>query len=282
MKQNLGISTALILAIGLSACATHSQAPVGGSMHPLYGSTGPLKFDIIQEGDETSFLCLHYRGRATRQMWDKRVDNEFNHPVFLFYAYFTYGIRFEINVNPEFETVERATKEAFRYTRGLGQLPTMLRRGIDRFGIHDGDETASAGAGKIFVYRANAIDRQGYHHLEETLFHEAVHVSLDPHYMYDRDWRAAQEADPGFVTRYARDRYPREDMAESALLAYGILRYPGRIPAKEEARIRAINPNRIAFLATLLPVDAPIFEVPDGGQRSVEDGPPGCMTEAPA
>ena len=282
MRQCFNIGVAVMLAAGLSACATESRAPVGGSMSPLYRSTGPLKFDIIQEDDATSFIWLHYRGRATRQMWDKRVDNEFNHSVFLFDAYFTDDIRFEINVNPEFETMERATRESFRYTKALGQLPTMLRRGIDRFGIHDGDETASAGAGKIFVYRANAINRQGYQHLEETLFHESVHVSLDPYYMYNQNWRAAQEGDPGFVTRYGRDNYPREDMAESSLLAYGILRYPGRIPEKEEARIRAINPNRIAYFATLLPVEGPIFDFPDTGTLSLEDAPEGCMTTVPA
>ena len=80
--------------------------------------------------------------------------------MYLYNAYFTDGTRFEVHVNPEFESQKVAATEAFRYMRGFGQLPTVLREGIRSLGIHRGDKTASAGSGKIFVYQDNAIKRR--------------------------------------------------------------------------------------------------------------------------
>lgn len=248
---------------------------------PVYDSTAGLIFDIIKEDDPSSFVCLHDQGRATRQMWDKRKNNEFNLNVFLFDAYYADGITFEVHVNPEFENSEAAMIEAFRYVNSLGQLPTIFRKGIRSLGVHDGNKGASAGAGKMFVYKDNAIYRQSYKHLEETLLHESVHASLDKRYMRDDDWRAAQIADNRFVTDYARRGYPREDMAETALLAWGILRYPGRIPPVDTADIKNAVPNRIAFLAGLLPIDGPLFDIPDTGAVTLADAPDGCVATPP-
>jgi len=250
-------------------------------MDPPYDFTAGTVFDIIRTDDPTSFVCLHLRGRATRQMWDKRVSREFYHKVYLYDAYFTDGTKFEVHVNPEFETPEAATAEAFRYMRGFGQLLTVLREGIRSVGVHRGHKTASAGAGKIFVYQGNAIKRQSFNKLEETLFHESVHASLDKKYMNSRAWRAVQKADPGFMTDYAYEKYPREDMAETALFAWGILRYPGRIPPADTEDIKAVVPNRIAFIGKILPVEGEIFEIPDTGPVTLVDAPEGCMAEAP-
>ena len=94
-------------------------------------------------------------------------------------------------------------------------------------------------------------------------------------------WRAVRKADPGFMTEYARDKFPREDMAETALFAWGILRHPGRIPPADTADIKAVVPNRIAFLGEILPVEGEIFDIPEDGPVTLADAPEGCMTEAP-
>mgnify|MGYP001363285066 FL=1 len=99
--------------------------------------------------------------------------------------------------------------------------------------------------------------------------------------MNSRAWRAAQKADPGFMTEYARDRFPREDMAETALFAWGILRHPGRIPPADTADIKAVVPNRIAFIGRILPVEGGIFDMPEGGPVTLADAPDGCMTAPP-
>jgi len=125
--------------------------PTAGAGEPLYGSTADTVFDIITVDDPSSFVCLSYQGRTIRQMWDKRLDNEFDLEVFLFQAHFTDSPPFDIIVNPEFATREAAEAEARRYTKSLGQLPLVFRHGIRQFGIHDGNPTYSAGSGKIFV-----------------------------------------------------------------------------------------------------------------------------------
>ena len=272
----LGTCLSLML---VSACANGDRPET--VMDPPYDFTAGTVFDIIRTDDPSSFVCLHFRGRATRQMWDKRVSREFNHKVYLYDAYFTDGTRFEVHVNPEFESQKVAATEAFRYMRGFGQLPTVLREGIRSLGIHRGDKTASAGSGKIFVYQDNAIKRRSRNKLEETLFYESVHASLDNEYMNSRAWRAVQKADQGFMTEYARDQFPREDMAETALFAWGILRHPGRIPPADTADIKAVVPNRIAFLGEILPVEGEIFDIPEDGPVTLADAPEGCMTEAP-
>ena len=279
MPRVLSVLGTCLSVMLVSACVDGGRPET--HMDPPYDFTAGTVFDIIRTDDPSSFVCLHFRGRSTRQMWDKRVSREFNHKVYLYDAYFADGTRFEVHVNPEFETQEVAMAEAFRYMRGFGQLPTVLREGIRSLGIHRGDKTASAGSGKIFVYQGNAIKRQSRKKLEETLFHESVHASLDNEYMNSRAWRDVQKADPGFMTEYARDQFPREDMAETALFAWGILRHPGRIPPADTADIKAVVPNRIVFLGEILPVEGKIFDIPEGGPVTLADTPDGCMTEAP-
>ncbi|MCF6231695.1 MAG: hypothetical protein L3J36_01120 [Rhodobacteraceae bacterium] len=219
---------------------------------PPFSSTADTVFDIITVDDPSHFTCLSYTGRTTRQMWDKRVDNEFDFNVYLFTAHFDDSPPFDIIVNPEFGSREAAEAEARRYTRPLGQLPLVLRHGIRQFGIHKGNPTFSAGAGKIFVYSDRTTTRIGQNHLEESLLHEAVHATLDRKYRQSDEWIAAQVSDGRFVTRYAASRPEREDMAETALFAYGLIRHPGRIPPVDSRDILAAVPARIAFVKDLL------------------------------
>ena len=249
------------------------------AMKYVYSSTASLNWDIIREEGPSTFLCLHYRGVEHREMWDKRVRQEFFYPVFLFDAYFSDGTRFEIHVNSEFGSDVEAEREAFRYVRPLGQLPTRLRRGIGSFGIHDGSPTTSAGGYKIFFYRQNAIKREVQKHLEESVFYAAANVSLVNDFMDDPLWKAAQEQDGKFLTKHGRNGPERSDIAESALLVWGLLRYPERISKSHRARIEAAAPNRIAYLRNELPVSGPIFELPPGKNRllTLDDMPYGCV-----
>ena len=185
-------------------------------------------------------------------MWDKRVDNEFNFDTFLFHAHFTDGPPIDFIVNPEFETVEAARTEVLRYTRALGQLPPVFRQGIRQIGVHRGMPTYSAGTGKIFVYSDRTTVRISENKLEESLLHESVHASLDAQHRLSPEWMAAQQADPGFVTRYAASRPDREDLAETALFAYAFLRYPDRLPPVDSQDVRNQAPARLAFLSRLL------------------------------
>lgn len=226
--------------------------PVAPAIAAPFSSTSDTVFDIIKVTDPSTFVCLSYQGRTTRQMWDKRLDNEFDLNVFLFQAHFSDSPPFDIILNPEFATREAAEQEARRYTHALGQLPLVFRHGIRQFGIHGGEPTYSAGAGKIFVYADMTSRRIGQNHLEESLMHEAAHVSLDPQYARSPEWQAAQASDGAFLTGYG-ERHPEgEDLAETALFAYALFSHPGRIPPVDSQDILRTVPARLAFLRIAL------------------------------
>jgi hypothetical protein len=164
-------------------------------------ATADTVFDIIRDSDPSAFVCLSYEGRATRQMWDKRRDDEFDLNVFLFTAHFSDMPAIDIILNPEFETPEAARNEAGKYTERLGRVPLVFRHGIRQVGIHKGEEGFHADTGKVFVYSGTADRRISENHLEESLLHEGVHATLDHRYRLSPEWIATQESDARFLTR---------------------------------------------------------------------------------
>ncbi|MFD3191431.1 hypothetical protein ACFMPD_14295 [Sedimentitalea sp. HM32M-2] len=258
------------LALGIALTGAVALTPVTARANDpwLYDATVDTVFDIIREDDPSSYICMSYEGRATRQMWDKRRNNEFDLNVFLFNAYFEDMPPFEIVVNPEYESPEAARAEADRYGRRIGQVPLVFRHGITRFGIHMGAEGFHAGAGKIFVYSETSTRRIEDDHLEESLLHEAVHATLDSHYRLAPMWVAAQQADGRFLTGYAAAYPEREDLAETALFAYALLRHPGRIPPADSMDILRTVPARIEVVKAILD-DIPTLPRPP-------TPPPGC------
>lgn len=251
-------------AIGISILMSGATmlAPTFAAANPLYSSTADTVFDIITVDDPSDYVCLKYQGRVTRQMWDKRVDGESDFEVFLFQAHFSNSAPIDIIVNPEFVTRQAAETEARRYTRALGQLPLVFRHGIRQLGIFDGTPTYSAGAGKIFVYAERTTRRISQNHLEESLLHEAAHVSLDPQHAKSDAWIAAQNSDNQFMTKYGKDNPKREDLAETALFAYGMIHYPERIPPVDSRDILQAVPARIEFFYDILNQEMAEFPAP--------------------
>lgn len=219
---------------------------------PPFGSTADVVFDVIQRDDPTAFVCLNYEGRTIRQMWDKRIDGESDLNVFLFTAHYTDGPTIDIILNPEFNTEAEARAEAQRYAYGLGQLPIVFRQGLHQFGIHKGKKGFHGGPGKVFMYQEQADLRVSQNKLEESLLHESVHASLDALYRDSVAWRAAQQSDGAYITEYAAEYPDREDLAESAYFAYGLLRYPGRIPPVDSGVVARTIPARIQVIAEIL------------------------------
>jgi hypothetical protein len=115
-----------------------------------------------------------------------------------------------------------------------------------------------AGNGHITVYSEGADERARYNHLEESLFHEAVHASLDAAHRLSDGWRRAQASDGQFLTSYAARRPEREDLAETALFAFAILHHPDRFPtADTETTMRAV-PHRIEYIKAFFPPGKPL------------------------
>ncbi|MEX0337506.1 MAG: hypothetical protein AB3N11_00555, partial [Arenibacterium sp.] len=195
--------------------------PAAVSQTYPFSSTADTVFDIIKSDDPTEYVCLNYEGRASRQMWDKRIDGESYLDVFLFTAHYRDAPPIDIILNPEFRSEPEARAEALRYAFGLGQLPVVFRQGLKQFGVHKGNKGFHGGPGKVFMYQDKADLRVSQNKLEESLLHEAVHASLDALYRDSAEWKAAQKQDDAFITRYAGEHPNREDLAESALFAYG-------------------------------------------------------------
>ncbi len=233
-----------------------------GDPEPI-GSTGADKRDILLASDPSVFECLSYLGRGTEEILsrDKSVY-EVVPDAFLFVAKFGDGTTIDIRVHPEVGTLEEATSEVAKYTTPLGQLPTVLRRDIGRFAIRLGDETATASPLEgISMQTGNTAVRLADNRLEETIFHESVHTSLDPTYVHGSatEWFDAQDLDGRFLTEYGRNNPDGEDLAETALYAYVLAYHPDRIPAGEAATYRERIPNRMAFIESILPPGQPIF-----------------------
>lgn len=275
-------ASALVLL--LVACAPMGQAPVArAEAGPLYNSMADTVFDLIRTEDPTAFVCLDDHGRAMRQIWDKRIEDEPTVEAYTYTARFADGLTTEVNVNPEFGSEAVARAEAIYHMVALGRLPTRMREGVGRFDIHDGTPTFSAGPrgggwgprgerGRIIAYAERARDRAARGGLEETMFHEAVHASLDGEWVRSEAWRAAQAADGRFLTAYGEAIPEGEDLADTAPFAFALLHHPGRIPPADAEAIRAAVPNRLAVVAGILPRGAPLF-------RRVAE-PEGCAAGA--
>lgn len=226
--------------------------------NPPFTSTVDTVFDIIRTDDPSTLSCLRDAGRGARQIWDKRLEDEPVVEAYLFNAFYSDGTVTEIAINPEFGDPDSARAEAERYAAPLGRLPTSLRVGVKRLSVHDGAEGFHAGTGQMVAYARTTDRRIADDHLEETLFHEAVHASWDARHRLAPEWVAAQQADGRFMTRYAASSPEREDLAETALFAFALLHHPDRLPPADSQDVRNAVPNRIAYIRELLPPEDPL------------------------
>jgi hypothetical protein len=122
-----------------------------------------------------------------------------------------------------------------------------------------GEEGFHSGTGQVVVYSGTADERLRDNHLEESLFHEAVHASLDEDHRLSAAWREAQALDARFLTSYAQQSPEREDLAETALFAYAILHHPERFPPVDTADTLQAVPNRIDYIDKIFPPGQSIF-----------------------
>ncbi|WP_072779795.1 hypothetical protein [Marivita hallyeonensis] len=216
--------------------------------------------DFIRGDDPSAFHCLAYTGVIRAEMPDKRSDVLFVDDVFAYLARFRDGTDVPIWIHPDIGSEAAARDIARPAVEALGKLPTAMRGRLNHVVIHSGNETAFAeDEGRFFVlYSENIKTRLRDNDLEETVFHESVHATLDVPFLRDAAWLAAQAADGAFITEYAARHPAKEDFAESALFAWALLQHPGRLPLSFETRVRTIMPNRLAFFETLLN-DGPVF-----------------------
>lgn len=228
------------------------------SAEPLfYSSVNSNDIDYIRVGDPTALDCITLQMRDRREMPGKNNDVLFADNVFVFEAQFTDGRRLEFWAHPDFRSEQRALDTVFEVAKSVGRLPTSMRQRLDHVVINTGDFTANAeDRGRFFmVYEENVTKRLATHDLDETVFHESVHATLDIPHSESEAWRSAQRRDGAFITGYGAKNPEREDMAETALIAYTMFKYPGRLHSDIERRVKATIPVRLEILRKIVPLE---------------------------
>ena len=243
---------------------------------PLYpNSVVSNDHDFIHTDDPSDFSSLTYIGtRDNVEMPDKRKgpqDPLRDDGVYIFEARYSDGTAVGMWAHPDFGSREAAQMSAEPVAEAVGKLPTFMRSTLRHVVIQEGDETAYAEhIGHFFtIYSDNIQTRISNHDLEETVFHESVHATLDYKYRSHNEWQKAQRADGGYITEYAASRIT-EDLAESALFAWAMLMHPGRLPEMVEQQARAIMPNRLAFFEEMFKFEGLTLPQPTAGAAGKE------------
>ena len=213
---------------------------------PPFDGTIFIDSNIITSSDSTIYRSLTYSGTGERTMYDRRsgwVDLE----PFLFDANFSDLHLVEIQVNPEFGSVESAQAQAERFAPVIGRLPKCLLTDVQTVWIHMGNEPFGGGNNNLLIHVGQADDYVNSGILEETLVHEAAHTSLDAAHAYAEEWQSAQEKDGEFISTYARDYPFREDIAESFLPYFAVRHRSDRISADLKQTIETTIPHRVQY-----------------------------------
>lgn len=232
------ILAAAMMAIGLSGVVKATP--------PFFGTIF-LDPDIITDADPTTFTAVTDAGRGNRWMFDRRVNGWVDLNAFLFIATFDDGLTIEIQVNPEFGDTASTLAQASKYAPVIGRLPSCLRADVETVWIHLGDEPFGGGNNNLLIHTGQADQYEASGILEETLVHEASHTSLDAGHAGSSGWLAAQSADEGFISTYARDNPNREDIAESFLVYLAVRYRSDRISQSLEDTISQTIPHRISY-----------------------------------
>lgn len=216
-------------------------------------------FDFVASKDPSVFRSLKYSGRQEQELPDRsRPQAPLRGTAYSFLASFE-DTKLEISVAATAGNKSAARREALRLISPIGKLPRPLRLGLQRVVVHGGGaETKPFTAqGLIVVYAANVAKLRASGDLEEAIFQAAVHAVWDATHANSKGWLEAQAVDGKFLTRRGMEHPLREDLAESALFAFALLRHPKRIPAKDAAAISKEIPRRLAYVQALLRSKAP-------------------------
>lgn len=233
-----------------AACTVLQEFPISVVAvvgDPPFGGTIFLDPNVITAEDPSSFTGLAFLGTGLRTMYDRRIG-WVQLEAFLFEASFSDAAPVEVQVNPEFASIQAAEDAALAYLPAIGQLPRVLRASLETVWLHKGDEAFGGGNNNLLIHTGTVA--QGYIAdgiLEETLVHEAAHTSLDALHAGADAWRIAQAQDRRFISDYARDHPMREDVAES-VLPWLMVRLAGHVPdPAQAAAIEASIPARLAY-----------------------------------
>lgn len=209
--------------------------------------------DFITATDDDTFGNIAYLGQADKEMPDSRNDTLFDTGTYVFQLDFSKGNSLEIWAHSTFGSENTARGYAEKLTERLGKLPEFMRSELSHVVLHKGDAGAFAESEANFfvVYSENIDTRIANDDFEETVFHESVHATLDADFLESAQWLRSQKNDAVFITEFAKENAAKEDMAESALFAYTMIKHPGRLSLDIEIWVKTHIPNRYAFFQTI-------------------------------
>lgn len=176
---------------------------------------------LVTENDPSTFVGVTDLGTDERVMFDRRTNGFETYEAFLFKASFSNDFTIEIQVNPEFGSIDTARRTAVLYSGYIGQLPSALLADVETVWIHRGTQPFGGGNNNLLIHTGQASLYTSAGILEETLIHEAVHTSLDAIHGAASGWLNAQKEDGIFISPYAAQFPNREDLAETFLLYLG-------------------------------------------------------------
>jgi hypothetical protein len=214
---------------------------------PPFEGTAYVDKDIIQKNDPSDFISLEYVALAKENSYDRRNKAWSTEDMFVFNIKYEHKKGMRVRVNTEFGNVKNAQRQAERYAFVVGQLPLVLLRDVDTITIHKGKKLFGGGSRDILVHTGEGDDlsRDGF--LEEVIFHEACHTSLDHDAWNNPALEKAQLSDDDFISTYALDFPHREDVAESCLMYFALKYRPERIPYGIKNLILETIPSRIDY-----------------------------------
>ena len=250
----------LVAALLLASCADEPPPTVPEVPDPPVPPSAPIRLppfagtvfitpDILDDSDPTWLGDVNYIGRRRGEFWDRPAERWITVNVHLFDVVYA-DQHVEYQVHPEFGGREAAQREVDKYASALGRLPLDLLSGIREVEVSVARGfvlQANSSLGIIHIYTADgeSLARTGF--LEEALFHEGAHASLDAVHADSAGWRAAQEADGVFISHYARAHPDSEDIAESILPFFALRYRPERLTEAVRSAILAVIPNRLAY-----------------------------------
>jgi hypothetical protein len=237
------------LRISSAVCCLALASPLAAN--PPFNGTVFLSKDIITDTDTSVFERLEFKRSSDRKMFDRRVNGWIDNKAFLFDAVYSDGKRIEIQVNSEFGSQSAAQEVAEPYAVAFGRLPKCLRKDVRTSWIHKGRELFGGGNDNLLVHVAQGEEYLQQGLLDEVLFHEATHTSLDSSIASHAKWVAARKSDAKSISTYASDHPEREDLAETFLVWFALRHRPTSLSSEQVQLIEATIPARLAFLDSL-------------------------------
>jgi hypothetical protein len=220
---------------------------VDGDPAPPYRGTVFANPNIITKECPSRLLSMGEPSKGTRTFFDRRTGRFSETAVHIFKAKFEAGRQIEICVNGEFTDPGQVRSLARKYAGEIGRLPVCLCERIETVIIHDGKCLFGGGNANVMIHLKQAEEYEKGGFLEEALFHEAVHTSIDEALSGDRKWSSGIASARTFISDYAKAHPAREDAAESLLLYFGMKFRPQVMDKAAMADIRRGLDWRVAY-----------------------------------